>query len=354
MEQALCLCFHLCEDGISLTFGVDTLLLSLSLGSDDESFLLDFLCHDDVCLLARTLAVGTGILGFLLGSVCFFESLSVCHFFSSHSFSLSLGFPLTTHGIRIGNRNLGFILTLHGFSIRLGSTDTRLTHSLSLTNLTVSLLLGNANLGFIDGFSSSFLTKSFDVATLILDVRHVNVDETQADLLQLNLDVSRDSLKELIAVAVQFLDAHSGNDETQLSEEDVSGQFLNLLRRLSEQTFCGSQHALRLRADTHGEATRHVHADVLLRQGIRQVRIDANRRQGKVSIILDDGPHEGTTAVHTFGTLAVTTIAINHQNLVTGAATIAINNGHEEEDEYDDSNHNKIEGFHKTIYYLMI
>ena len=50
--------------------------------------------------------------------------------------------------------------------------------------------------------------------------------------------------------------------------------------------------------------------------------------------------------MNTFGTFAVATIAINNQNLVTRTATIAVHNGHEEKDEYYDSNHNKIERFH--------
>ena len=50
--------------------------------------------------------------------------------------------------------------------------------------------------------------------------------------------------------------------------------------------------------------------------------------------------------MNTFGTFAVATITINNQNLVTGTATIAVDNGHKEEDEYYDSNHKKIERFH--------
>jgi hypothetical protein len=56
--------------------------------------------------------------------------------------------------------------------------------------------------------------------------------------------------------------------------------------------------------------------------------------------------------MHTLGTLAVAAIAIDNQYLVTRTATIAVDDGHEKEDEYDDSNHDKIERFHNLIYYL--
>ena len=85
---------------------------------------------------------------------------------------------------------------------------------------------------------------------------------------------------------------------------------------------------------------------MLLRKGIRQVRINADRCKREVSVVLDDGPYESATTMHTLGTLAVATITIDNQYLITWAATIAVDDGHEEEDEYDDSNHNKIEGFH--------
>ena len=352
LEQALCLGLHLGVDGIGLTFGIDALLFSLGLSSDDETLLLNLLSHDDVCLLAGTLAVGTGILGLLLGSVSLLQSLCIGHLLGSHSLSLGFGLSLTAHGIGVGNGYLGFVLTLHGFCIRLGSTDTRLADSFSLTDFTVPLLFGNANLGFVDGLGSSFLAESLDVAALVLDVGHVDVDEPQADLLQLDLDVGRDGLKELVAVGIQFFDAHGSDDETKLTEEDVAGKLLNLLRRLSQQALCCCQHTLGLGADADSEAARHIDADVLAGQSIRQVCINADGRQREISIVLDDRPYESTTAMHTLGTLAVAAIAIDNQYLVTRAATIAVDDGHEKEDEYDDSNHDKKERFHNLIYYL--
>ena len=346
LEETFRLCLHLGEDGIGLTFCIDSLLLSLSFSRDNQTLFLNLLSHDDVGLLTCTLSVCSGILSFLLCRISLFESLSACNLLSSHSFALSLSLPFTTNCIRIGNRNLGFVLTLHSLGIGFSSTDSGLSNSLSLTYFTIPFLLSNTNFSFVDCLCSSLLTESLDVAAFILDIGHVHIDQAQTDLLQFYLDVSRDSLKELVAIGVQLLDTHRGNNQTKLAEKDVSSQFLNLLRRLSKQAFCSSQHAFGLRTDTNCKAARHIHANVLLRKGIRQVCIDADRRKREVSVVLDDGPYESATTMHTLGTLAVATITIDNQYLITWAATIAVDDGHEEEDEYDDSNHNKIEGFH--------
>ncbi len=63
-----------------------------------------------------------------------------------------------------------------------------------------------------------------DVAGLVGDVLDVHVDQAQADLLQLDLDAVRDVLDQLVAVGVDRLDGHRGDDHAHLSEDDVARQ----------------------------------------------------------------------------------------------------------------------------------
>lgn len=129
LVQTLSLSLHLCEDGISLTLGVNALLLGLGLGSDDKTALFNLLGHDDVGVLAGTVTVGTCILGLLLGSISLLQSLSLGNLLGSNGLALCLGLALTTVCVRVGNGNLGLVLTLHGLGIGFGSTDTGLADS---------------------------------------------------------------------------------------------------------------------------------------------------------------------------------------------------------------------------------
>ena len=87
-------------------------------------------------------------------------------------------------------------------------------------------------------------------------------------------DVLADGGEELVAVGVDLLDVHGRDDQTELSEEDIGGDILDIVDRQTEQTLGGVGHAVRLGGDTDGEAARHVHADVLLRKGVGQVALD--------------------------------------------------------------------------------
>ena len=159
--------------------------------------------------------------------------------------------------------------------VGLGGTYAGLSHGFCLTYLTYLLLFCHAHLGLVDGFGCCFLAQSFDVSRLVLDVGHIHVDESQTYLLELHFHVCRDGLQEFVTVGVQLLNAHGGYYQTELTEEDVSGQFLNLLCRLSQQTLGSSQHAFGIGTDTHGETAGYIHTDVLLGERIRQIGIYA-------------------------------------------------------------------------------
>ena len=82
------------------------------------------------------------------------------------------------------------------------------------------------DLGVVDRAGGGFLAERVDVAGLIGDVLDVDVDETQADFSQFDLDAVGNVLDELVAVGVDFLDRHRGDDDAHLAEDDVLRQFL--------------------------------------------------------------------------------------------------------------------------------
>ena len=244
--------------------------------------------------------------------------MGLCHLLGCRSLAKCLGLCLAATGIRVGNGHLGFILTLHGGSIGLCRTDTSLTHGICLTYLTQFLLFCHTHLGLVDGLGSSLLAQGFDVAALVLDVGNIDIDEFQTNLLEFDLHIGRDSLQELVTVTVEFLNAHGGNNQTELTEEDIARHLLYLGGILSEQTLCGCRHVLWVCADTHGKAARHINADVLTAQGIGKVGINADG-------VLNDGPHEGTSTMHTVGTLLRTTATtIDDENLVGRTLAVTV------------------------------
>ncbi len=74
------------------------------------------------------------------------------------------------------------------------------------------------------------LADGVDVAALVGDVGDVDVDQHQADLLQLRLERALHVLQERVAVAVDVLDPHRGDHLPQLAEDDFLGLLANLLR----------------------------------------------------------------------------------------------------------------------------
>ena len=323
-EVTLSLSFHLSEDSVSFTLCLHTSLFSLSFSLDDTTFLLDFLSHEDVSSLGRTFTFSTSILGLLLSCISFLQGACTCYLLSSTCLTLSLSLSLTTNGIRVGNLNLGFVLTLHSKGVSLAGTDTSFTLSVSLTDFTHLVLLSYTNLSFVDSLCSSLTTESLDITALVLDIRHVHVDQSQTYLLQFHFHVSADSLKELITVVVQLLDTHRCDHQTQLTEEDITSQFLNLSGSLTQQTFSSSSHVLRVSRYTHRESARNVHTDVLPRQRIRQVRIDADRRQAQVSIVLNDRPHERTSTMNTLSRTTITRCSIHYKDFVRRTTSVSV------------------------------
>ena len=96
------------------------------------------------------------------------------------------------------------------------------------TDVAITFLLGDFDLGFVDGAGGGFAAEGVDVAGLIGDVLDVDVDEPQADFLQFDLDAVGNVGDQLVAVGVDFLDGHGGDDHAHLAEDDVLREFLDL------------------------------------------------------------------------------------------------------------------------------
>ena len=81
------------------------------------------------------------------------------------------------------------------------------------------------------------------------------------------------------AKSVDLFDVHGGDDQAQLAENDVFGQFLYLLHFEVAQAFGRVFHDRRLGGDADGEDRRHVDADVLPRERALQIHADGKGRE---------------------------------------------------------------------------
>ena len=153
--------------------------------------------------------------------------------------------------------------------------------------------------------------------------------------------------QKLVAIGVDLLNVHGGDDETQLTEDDVFCQLLDLIQPQTEQPLGGVLHHARLHRNAHRETGRHIDTDVLMGQGVCEVDIDGHRGQIQVFIRLDDRPDKRRTAVDTLGgtgraVLVRADLTVDHQHLVGRAAAIPCQNdeqhGEQEQRDHRDRN----------------
>ena len=83
--------------------------------------------------------------------------------------------------------------------------------------------VGHVGAGLLNRLRRRLLADGVDVAALVLNVGDVDVDQHQADLLELRLDRVLNVLQERVAVAVDVLDLHRGDHLPQLAEDDFLG-----------------------------------------------------------------------------------------------------------------------------------
>ena len=138
--------------------------------------------------------------------------------------------------------------------VGLGDLDSLLHLCVCFTDRTVSVLLSNALLSVVDSLCSGFLTESCNVSGLVADIGYVNVDKAETYLLKLGLNVGADSRQELISVGVDLLDVHGCDDQTELTENDILGELLDLGELESKQTLSSVLHNTGLGGDTDGKS----------------------------------------------------------------------------------------------------
>ena len=218
-----------------------------------------------------------------------------------------------------------------------------------LADRTDLIRFGDGDLCIVDRFCRRFLPESDDVARFVGDVRHVDVDEAEADFFQLALDVAGDRLQKLVAVGVDLLDVHGGDDQAQLAEDDVLGELLDLVHFEVAQPFRRILHDGGLGGDADREDRRNVDADILPREGALQVYRNGQRRQIEVGKRLHERPDERRAAVDTLGAAGVARLiradfTVDDHDFIGRALFVAgrdhkkqhDEHEHHNDDEYDD------------------
>ncbi len=86
-------------------------------------------------------------------------------------------FFLFTYGFGLSHGDFRLVFTLDCRSVCGGNLYTLVASRVGLTDLTVSVLFGNALLGIIDGLCGGFLTQCLNIARFVVDVGNVNVNK---------------------------------------------------------------------------------------------------------------------------------------------------------------------------------
>ena len=216
--------------------------------------------------------------------------------------------------------------------------------------------------GFVDGLGGRFLTKGLDVAGLVADVGDVHVNEPQADFPQLALHAGGHGFQEFVAVGVDFLNLHGGDNQTHLAENDVLSQLLYLHQLQTQQPLGRVLHGARFGGNADGKPGGHVDADVLAGQGIFQIHADGHGGQIHVLVRLDDGLDERGAAVDAFGAaggavLVGADFTVDDHDLVRGALLVALDQEQQqgEDDDDDDAGKDKSKDvWHKFLLILSL
>ena len=125
-------------------------------------------------------------------------------------------------------------------------------------------------------------------------------------------------LQERISVAVNFLDAHRGQNLSQLPEDDFFRLLSNLAGGQTQQTDGPLLHHGRFSANRDREHTRHVDTNVFSGECTAQRNLNLNRVEIEECVVLNQRPHEGGTTVNRFGRVALATcLTVDNQHAVT-------------------------------------
>ena len=140
-------------------------------------------------------------------------------------------------------------------------------------NFALLHFVGHVRAGLLNGLRRRLLADRVDVPALVLNVRDVDVDQHEADLLELRLDRVLNVLQERVAVAVDVLDLHRGDHLPQLAEDDFLGLLADVVRRTgrASESPRWSSHRAACRSatvNTLGTLTRMFSPDSAPRSGI--------------------------------------------------------------------------------------
>ena len=158
---------------------------------------------------------------------------------------------------------LGLLLALLGLGQVLRHLDGALANLFGLTHRALAILVGDVDLGLVDGLGRRLLADALDVSRLVRDVGDVHVDEIQADLVELGCHVAADRIQEFLAILVDLLDGQRRHRQSQLAKDDFARHALDRILVEVEHALGRVVHDGFFGADAHRERARHVDANVL-------------------------------------------------------------------------------------------
>ena len=201
----------------------------------------------------------TRLFGDLFRLVALFERLCRLHLFGGNGEFERLRLLFAQFRLRLGDLRLGEVFALDRLAVCLSHAHALLHFGVRFADGTDLVRLGDGDLRVVDGFRRRFLTQSDNI-------RNVYVDETETDLFEFSLDVAGDGLQKFIAVGVDLLDVHGGDDQAQLTEDDIFREFLYLVHFEVAQALGRVFHDRRFGGNADREDGRHVDTDILPRQ----------------------------------------------------------------------------------------
>ena len=246
---------------------------------------------------------------------------------------------LTTGSLGVCDLNLCFVFTRDSLGVGTGYAYTLILFRGCGTDRTVSVCLSNRDLRVVDSLCGCFFTESGDVSAFVADIGYVNVDEAKTDFLKLGFHVARNRFKEFVTVGVDLLDVHRCDYKTELTEDDILCELLDLNELETEKTLCCVLHYADVGGDTYGESGGNVNTNVLMREGVGKVNGDREGRQIEVFVSLEYGPYESRAAVDTLcralcAVLVRADLTVDDHDLVGGTFLIARGYENDEGKEY--------------------
>ncbi len=196
-------------------------------------------------------------------------------------------------------------------------------------------LIGNVTACLLYRRRSRLAPDRLDVPRFVVDVGDVHVDEHQSDLLELRLQRLLNVVQKCLAILVDLLDAHGGDDLPKLPEDDVLRLALHLRSIELEQANGGVGTRFVAGADGNGEHARYANPDVLEREGIAQGNVYLNRLEAQIVVFLDDRPHERAAARKAACHFSGADFSRYDQNLVARASLVARYEQHQHAEQRD-------------------